>query len=63
LLDRFEPPYDELSNRGIDMSDPMAMPHARFGWQYRTVDRFGPGDSIASLSLPGARIAVADLLP
>jgi Uma2 family endonuclease len=43
--------------------DPMVMPHARFGWQYRTVDRFGPGDSIAPLSCPHASIAVADLLP
>ena len=43
--------------------DPILMPEARFGWQYRTVDRFGPGDSIAPSSLPRARIAVADLLP
>jgi len=43
--------------------DPMVMPQARFGWQYRTVDRFGPGDSIARLSFPHASIAVADLLP
>ena len=43
--------------------DPILMPQERFGWQYRSVDRFGPGDSIAPLSLPRARIAVADLLP
>ena len=43
--------------------DPMVTPHARFGWRYRTMDRFGPGDSIAPLSFPHARIAVADLLP
>ena len=43
--------------------DPILMPQARFGWQYRSVDRFGPGHSIALLSLPRVRIAVADLLP
>jgi Uma2 family endonuclease len=43
--------------------DPMVMPQGLFGWQYRTVDRFGPGDSMAPLSFPHASIAVADLLP
>ena len=43
--------------------DPMVMPQARFGWHYKTVDHFGPGDSITPLSLPSRSIAVADLLP
>lgn len=43
--------------------DPMVAPHARLGWQYRTVERVGRGDSIAPLSRPQARIPVIDLLP
>jgi hypothetical protein len=43
--------------------DPTVMPHARYGWQYRTVTRVGPGESIVPLSFPEALIAVSDLLP
>lgn len=43
--------------------DPMAMTHARFGWQYRSVDRFRSGESIMPSSVQGEAIAVADLLP
>jgi Uma2 family endonuclease len=43
--------------------DPVVNPQARLGWHYRAVHRFGPGDSITPLSLPGARVGVADLLP
>ena len=36
---------------------------ARFGFSYRRVDRFHAGDAIAPQALPGASIAVGDLLP
>ena len=36
---------------------------ARFGWRYRPVERYSAGDIIVPATLPGARMAVADLLP
>ena len=36
---------------------------ARFGFSYRRVDRYHPGDAIAPQAVPGASIAVSDLLP
>ena len=36
---------------------------ARFGWRYRRVERYSAGDIIVPATLPGARMAVADLLP
>jgi Uma2 family endonuclease len=43
--------------------DPIANSQARFGWDYRSVSRFGPGDSLESLTLPGGPILVTDVLP
>ena len=43
--------------------EPVVNPPARFGWHYRRVERWGPGDSIAPSLLPNARIAVVDILP
>lgn len=43
--------------------DPAPQPGAPFGHAYRTALRFGPGDHVAPLAAPQARIAVADLLP
>jgi Uma2 family endonuclease len=43
--------------------DPTAMPQTRYGWAYRTVLQFAPGDHISPLAAPQARVAVADLLP
>ena len=36
---------------------------ARLGFSYRRVDRYHPGEAIAPQALPGASIAVSDLLP
>jgi len=43
--------------------EPGADPAASFGWQYRSVEVFGPEASVSVLALPGARVRVADLLP
>ena len=43
--------------------EPTADPAASFGWQYRSVEVFGPEASVSVLALPGAHIRVADLLP
>ncbi len=43
--------------------DPTAMPQTRYGWAYRTVLQFTPGDHIYPLAASQARVAVADLLP
>jgi Uma2 family endonuclease len=36
---------------------------ARFGFSYRDVERYRAGDAIAPQALPGASVAVSDLLP
>jgi Uma2 family endonuclease len=36
---------------------------ATYGWVYQSVERHGPAAIISPLALPGARVAVADLLP
>ena len=43
--------------------DPVAGSEANFGWRYQSVERRGPGDFIAPLRSPEARISVDDLLP
>jgi hypothetical protein len=43
--------------------DPAPDEHARFKWNYRRVDRYHAADAITTEALPGAPIAVADLLP
>ena len=32
-------------------------------WGYRSIEALGPGGSVSPLVAPGARVAVADLLP
>ena len=43
--------------------DPVADPTQPFGWRYSSRTILDPGDSIAPLAVPQARVAVADLLP
>ncbi|HZP38106.1 MAG TPA: Uma2 family endonuclease [Methylomirabilota bacterium] len=43
--------------------DPIADPRATYGWGYRTLDRLEPGATVEPSSIPGTRVAVADLLP
>jgi Uma2 family endonuclease len=43
--------------------DPVADPTKSFGHRYATRTDLGPADSVCPLALPGASIAVADLLP
>jgi Uma2 family endonuclease len=43
--------------------DPVEEPGARYGWSYRIVERLGADGFVEPLAAPGARIAVADLLP
>jgi Uma2 family endonuclease len=42
---------------------PVPAAAAPFGREYRSVQRLAPGASISPLAAPGARIAIADLLP
>jgi len=42
---------------------PMPAAAAPFSREYRSVQRLAPGASISPLAAPGARIAIADLLP
>ena len=43
--------------------EPGADPAAPYGWRYSALLRLGPADRVSPLAVPGARIAVADLLP
>jgi Uma2 family endonuclease len=43
--------------------EPAPAAEARYGWEYRMVQRLGRGASISPLAAPAATIAVADLLP
>jgi Uma2 family endonuclease len=43
--------------------EPAADAAAPFGWRYRSAAVLAPGDAIAPLASPGARIPVAELLP
>ena len=43
--------------------EPVPDPNARFGWVYASRSDLLPGATISPLSLPGASIAIADLLP
>ncbi len=43
--------------------DPVPDSAAAYGWVYRSVEHHGPGAVLSPLALPGARVAVADLLP
>jgi Uma2 family endonuclease len=43
--------------------DPVAVPTAPLGWEYRIRQRFTRGALVSPLAAPSARIAVADLLP
>ena len=43
--------------------DPAPSPSASYGWDYGVVQVRGPLDSVSPLAAPGARIAIADLLP
>lgn len=43
--------------------DPQPDPAAPFGAGYTRVAAYGPGESVAPLSLPAVPVAVADLLP
>jgi Uma2 family endonuclease len=42
---------------------PVARPEARFGWSYAANTMARSGDNVAPLAVPGASIAVSDLLP
>jgi Uma2 family endonuclease len=53
-----------LVERRIEVyRDPEPHDHAGFGFRYRSVERYHAGDAIAPQALPGAAIAVNDLLP
>lgn len=43
--------------------EPVAVPAARFGWEYRRVERLAPPASATPLAAPGASVSLADLLP
>jgi hypothetical protein len=43
--------------------DPRPDPRARCGWAYRGMEHHGRAAAISPLAMPGARVAVADLLP
>jgi Uma2 family endonuclease len=43
--------------------DPGPDAAARYGWAYQRVESHGPGAIVSPLALPGAGVAVADLLP
>jgi Uma2 family endonuclease len=43
--------------------DPAPAAGTPYGWDYRVVDVLGPDGGTSPLTAPGARIAVADLLP
>jgi len=43
--------------------EPVPDPSAPFGWRYGSVEILGPPASVSPLVVPGARVAVGDLLP
>jgi Uma2 family endonuclease len=43
--------------------EPVATPETAAGWRFREVRSLGPGETIAPVAAPAARILVADLLP
>lgn len=43
--------------------EPAPLSSAPYGWDYRSVTVLESGDTVTPLAAPGARIAVADLLP
>jgi Uma2 family endonuclease len=43
--------------------EPRPAPQAPYGWRYADVQTLGRNDSVSPLSVPSARLAVADLLP
>ncbi len=52
-----------LVDRVVELyRDPRPDASARYGWQYRSVQRLAPPAVTAPLALPSMRIAVADLL-
>src|SRR5439155_172473 len=62
--------YERLVDLGIFVGGalevhrgPHAAADAAYGWVYRSVDILRPPATLTPLGAPGARIAVADLLP
>jgi Uma2 family endonuclease len=54
----------DLAGRALEVHrEPVADAAAPYGWRYGAVQRLAPPAGIAPLALPGARIAVAALLP
>jgi Uma2 family endonuclease len=43
--------------------EPSPAPPAPYGWDYRVVHVYRPGEAVAPLAAPAARIPVVDLLP
>ena len=42
---------------------PVGAPETPAGWRYAEIRSLGPGETVSPIAAPGARIAVADLLP
>ena len=54
----------DVVGRALDVRrDPERVPRRRPRWGYRSVERFGPEDSVSPLAAPGARLTVRDMLP
>jgi Uma2 family endonuclease len=43
--------------------EPVAAPETAAGWRYADIRSLNPGEMVSPVAAPGARIAVADLLP
>jgi len=43
--------------------EPVADPHAAYGWRYASTATLHRGDSVTPLALPASAIPVSDLLP
>lgn len=53
-----------LVDRALEVyREPLPDAPAPFGWRYTSVDTLRPPASVSPLVMPGARLAVADLLP
>ena len=53
-----------LVNQTLEVRrEPAPSTSAPYGWDYSSVQVLRAGDSVSALAAPGARIAVADLLP
>jgi len=53
-----------LLDHTVEVSrDPAPVPEARYGWGYRTVRAYRPGDTIVPDAAPHRQVAVGDLLP